>query len=879
MRGGSIPDGTVTFLFTDIEGSTALWESHPEAMRVSLAIHDALMRSHIEACGGYVFKTIGDAFCAAFSTARSAIEATLLCQRAISAESWPNETRIKVRMAVHTGSVECREMDYFGPPVNRVARLLSVAHGGQCVVSQTTFDLVRDFPPNGVTFADLGSHQLKDLARREQVYQLIHEALVRDFPALRSLSNTPNNLPQQLSSFIGREREIDDVERLLATHRLVTLTGAGGTGKTRLALQVAANVLDRFPDGGWFVELAPVSDAALLIQTVADAVGAHEQVGKPMIDALVLSLKSKRLLLIIDNSEHLLDASARLVDTLLRQCPGVVVMVTSRSPLGITGEFGYRLQSLSLPDPTKRQTATSLSHFEAVRLFIERAVQAQPTFSVTNDNAPALASLCCRVDGIPLAIELAAARVRSLSIEEINQRLDQRFRLLTGGSRTALPRQQTLRSLIDWSYDLLNEQERLVFRRLSVFAGGWTVESATAVCASEEIEDWEVLDLITSLCDKSLAVTEQSHGTTRFRYLESIRQYAHDRLVESGEYDAERGRHLGYFSELAEHARPFLRGADQKTWLDRLEVEHDNCRVALDWSVDHAITRDGLKLAAALWRFWLLRGHVSEGRRRLDRAIALDDNSDLELRARALNGAGNLAEIQQDYTVSKAFHNEGLAISRARGDRFATATALNNLGNSIAMEGDFPSAVIVWEEALVLWRALETEGNLDDKRGLAATIDNLGINAEQNGEWELAKEYYDECLRLRRAAGNHSGVAFGLMNLGVLSHRQSHFEEARKLFSEGLRIFQELGDPLGLATCFEWMAWPRDPATTVQLIAAAQRIRDDHDFPRPPTESSIVESALSQASAAFEHPDDFDSFWGVGKGLSTDEAIALALAD
>lgn len=449
MHRGDSPAGTVTFLFTDIEGSTKLWEAHPETMRATMGRHDALMREAIGASNGYVFKTIGDAFCAAFATATEALEAVLAAQLAVHAEVWPDETPIRVRMALHTGAVESRDDDYFGPPVNRVARLLSTVHGGQAVLSQTTYDLVRDYLPDQVALKDLGSHQLKDLARQEQVFQLLHPHLTAEFPPLLSLANQLNNLPQQLTSFIGREEETATLESLLAKSRLVTLTGSGGTGKTRLSLQVAANVLERFPDGAWLVELAPMNDPAFVAAAVTGVLGLKEQPGIPAVQTLVEHLKSKRLLLVLDNCEHLLDACAKLVDDILRQCPGVQILVTSREALGISGETIYRVPSLSLPDPKQPQTPESLSHFEAVRLFIDRATQVQTTFTVTNQNAPALASICQRLDGIPLAIELAAARVRSLSLEAINDKLDQRFRLLTGGSRTALPRQQTLRSLID----------------------------------------------------------------------------------------------------------------------------------------------------------------------------------------------------------------------------------------------------------------------------------------------------------------------------------------------------------------------------------------------------------------------------------------------
>ncbi len=638
------PAGTVTFLFTDIEGSTKLWEAQPAAMQAALARHDALLREAIENANGYVFKTVGDAFCAVFTTASEALDAVLAAQLALVSESWPEETPIKVRMALHTGAVESRDNDYFGQPINRVARLLSTAHGGQSLLSQTTYDLVRDYLPESVSLRDLGIHQLKDLARPEQVFQVLHPLLPADFPHIKSLSTHPNNLPQQITSFVGREKETKELKSLLESCRLVTLTGSGGTGKTRLSLQIAADVLERYPDGVWLVEFAPLTDSNLVVSTVASVLGLKEEVDKPLQRTLTEHLKNKHLLLILDNCEHLLTVCAKLADALLRTCPQVVILASSREGLGISGETTYRVPSLSLPDPKRPQTLASLSHYESVRLFIDRAVQVQVSFAVTNEMAPALASICHRLDGIPLAIELAAARVRSLSVEDINSKLDQRFRLLTGGSRTALPRQQTLRSLIDWSYDLLSEVEKALLCRLCVFAGGWTLESAEAVCAGDVVEDWEILDLLTSLYDKSLVVSEPSGSGTRYRLLETIRQYSRDHLLESGEEDIFRGRHLSHFLALGELAEPQMIGPDQVMWLDRLELEHDNLRTALEWSGDSSFGGDsssGLHLVGAISRFWEVRSYFSEGRDRLSRVLAAAGaGADVAIRAKALSWGG-----------------------------------------------------------------------------------------------------------------------------------------------------------------------------------------------------------------------------------------------
>ena len=581
-----MPTGTVTFLFTDIEGSTKLWEEYPEHMRNALARHNVLMQQAIGANDGVVFKTMGDAYCAAFASASAALTAALTAQIALQSEPWPDDVTLRARMALHTGTADERDGDYFGTPLNRVARLLSTGHGGQTLLSQPTYELTRDSIPTYGSLRDLGSHALRDLARPEQVYQLVHPDLPADFPPLKSLDNPnlPNNLPQQVTSFIGREKELASVQEALAKVRLLTLTGAGGSGKSRLALQATADLLETYPDGVWLVELAPLADPLLVAPTVANILGVKEEKDKPILMTLAEHLKVKKLLLLLDNCEHVLDTSAQLADQLIRSCPMVQILATSREGLGIAGETTYRVPSLSLPDPKQTQTAESLSQFEAVQLFIARALQTQPHFAVTNENAPALASICHRLDGIPLAIELAAARARSLSVEDINSKLDQRFRLLTGGSRTALPRQQTLRSLIDWSYDLLSAAEKALLCRLSVFSGGWTLQAAESVCSGGELEEWETLDFLTSLCDKSLVVAEPSGTTMRYRMLETVRQYARDRLLEIGDGEVYRDRHLAFFLAFAEETEPQINGPQMGKILDQFEAELDNFRAALEWT-------------------------------------------------------------------------------------------------------------------------------------------------------------------------------------------------------------------------------------------------------------------------------------------------------
>jgi len=571
-----LPTGTVTFLFTDIEGSTALLQYLGDRRYADvLGEQRRLLRAAFQAGGGHEVDTQGDAFFVAFRRGQDAVATAAAAQRAITTHPWPDSAPVRVRMGLHTGEPTLVAGGYVGLDVHRAARIGSAGWGGQILLSQATHDAVTDNLPPGVSLRDLGEHRFKDLQRREQIFQLLHPDLPADFPPLRSLDALPNNLPRQLTSFIGREREMAEVKRLLTTTRLLTLTGSGGCGKTRLALQVAADLVEEFANGVWLVELAALTDPALVPQAVASALGVREEPGRPLLATLSDYLKAKRLLLLLDNCEHLVAACAYLAEALLRACPHLRILATSREALNIAGETVWRVPSLSLPDLLHLPSVEHLTQYEAVRLFIERALISRPDFVLTSQGAPSVAQVCHRLDGIPLAIELAAARVKVLSVEQIAARLDNRFRLLTSGSRTALPRQKTLRAAIDWSYDLLSETERMVLRRLSVFAGGWTLEAAEAICVGEGIEWHEVLDPLMQLVDKSLVMMEEQGGTVRYRLLETVRQYGRDKLPASGEADVVRGRHRDWYLALAERAEPELLGSNQAVWLERLETEHD----------------------------------------------------------------------------------------------------------------------------------------------------------------------------------------------------------------------------------------------------------------------------------------------------------------
>ncbi len=789
-----VPTGTVTFLFTDIEGSTKLWEQHANPMKSALQRHDLLMREAIERNGGYVFKTVGDAFCAAFSKASDALSAAVAAQHALTNAGEEKEL-LQVRIAVHTGAAEERDGDYFGPPVNRVARLL-IGHGGQTLLSQASYELVRDVLPEGASLRDLGLHRLKDLSRPEHVFQVLYPGLPTDFPPLKSLDTQPNNLPQQLTSFIGREEEMAEVKRLLSTTRLLTLTGAGGCGKTRLALQASADLLEEYPDGVWFVDLAPLFEPTLLAQAIATVLGVREEPGHPLGDTLTAYLGPKKLLLVLDNCEHLVSACAQLCDSLLRACANLRILATSREVLGIGGETTWRLPSLASPDPEHLPSLERLTQYEAVRLFIDRAIAALPTFITTNQNAPALAQVCHRLDGIPLAIELAAARVKVLSVEQINARLEDRFRLLTGGSRTALPRQQTLRAAVDWGYELLSEKEQKLWQRLSVFAGGWTLEAAEAVCAGEGMEQAEVLDLLAQLVDKSLVAVEQGGGeAARYRLLATLRQYGRERLTESGAGENVRRKHAQFFLAFAEKADEKLTGPEQAIWLDRWDAEHDNIRAALEWTLvsDPEIA---LLLVGTMVDYWDSRGYIGEGREWLAAALALPASAARTAsRANALQGAGWLAGRQGDYAPARSQLEESIEIRRAVGNRAGLMFSLNALGSVAVMQGDTVAARAALEEALTIGREL---GN---KAAIAASLLFLGAAAFGRAESDAARALFQESLLIQREIGNKQGVATCLNQLAAVTAYEGNYALARSQVEEALTIERELGNKPGIALC------------------------------------------------------------------------------
>lgn len=780
-----LPSGTVTFLFTDIEGSTQLLQTLGEQYALLLADQQALLSEIFARHDGRIIDTQGDSFFVAFPRAVDGVNAAVDAQRALVAHAWTNGVQVRVRMGLHTGEPTLTAERYVGMDVHRAARIGAAGHGGQVLLSETTYPLIKNDFPSGVTVRDLGEHRLKDLRQPKHLYQLIIADLPAEFPPPRTLDTIPNNLPVQLTSFVGREKQIAEIQEIITRSRVVTLTGAGGSGKTRLSLEVAAELVDakHFKNGIWFVELAPLSDSALVTWSIATVLGIQEQSERPILNTLLDFLQNKSLLLILDNCEHLLGACAELSETILRACPNVKVLASSREPLGIAGEISYRVPSLSLPS-TRDLLPHALTRYEAVRLFIERAAAVQASFAMTNENAPTLTQICYRLDGIPLALELAAARVRVLSVEQISKKLDDRFRLLTGGARGALPRQQTLRATIDWSYDLLSEPERALLRRMSVFAGGCMLQAVEVVCTGEPIQEFEILDWLTKLVDKSLVQMEDQQGEARYHLLETVRQYAREKLLEAGEADRFRDAHLNYFVRFAEAAAPLLFGPEQLFWLERMETEHDNLRAAMEWAIDMHAAESAMRLAVASLDFWDVRVYQIEWRERLLAVLAQPEAAPrTTLRAAALvAGVGLLA---MENVQRAALAEESLSIGRELQDTRTIAQALFMQGRFEVSRYDRVRAQPLLEQSLALWRTL------DDKRGMAETLSLLANWYIRLGADAAARPFIEQSLALGQKLGSQLWIARSQNQLSGAAMAAGDYGEAFALLEESIRIARE----------------------------------------------------------------------------------------
>jgi predicted ATPase/class 3 adenylate cyclase len=902
----TLPSGTATFLFTDIEGSTRLWEQHPQAMQAALARHDVLLRTIVEAQDGYIIKTTGDGLHAVFERVTAGVAAALACQQALAGEAWPGlSDPLRVRMGLHTGEAEFRDGDYYGSTINRTARLMSIAAGGQTLLSSATAELARDQLPEGAALLDLGEQRLRGLTRPEHVFQLNGNGLPVDFPPLRSLKALLNNLPVQLTSFIGRQKEIAAIKDLLNVSRLVTLTGSGGTGKTRLAQEVGSQEIANYSHGVWLIELAPLNDPLQIIPEMAQVFGLQEIPLQPVTELVIDYLRDKKILIILDNCEHLIEACARLADDLLHQCPGLKIMASSREALGIAGEVAY--------------STPSLANSESTQLFVERAHAANPGFYLNEHNASSITQICSRLDGIPLAIELAAARARLLSPEQIAARLDDRFRLLVGGSRTALPRQQTLRALIDWSYDLLLDEEKRLLQFASVFIGGWTLEALEAVAG-----DPYAIDHLEQLINKSLVVTDERESEMRYFMLETIRQYAREKLFEAKQSSVARDRHFAYFDDLSEKLWDAFRSADTLPLRERADDETENLRAALEWGLEKQV-EETVRLAANFCVISSWMSNPAEGLEMIESAIKMAKSlppvvGENEIRrqrliARALFARGMVGLGQGNiFSVSEAL-KEAIAISRMTGDKqilgyslemYYTATTFINAPDGVdaAREGLHIFSHEVYDqfglgmaylnmarlavgrgdegekqEYFVKFKELIRDGPVSFQVGMFFL--SMGIDESARGNYQAAKNFLADSLNVFRRLRNTVFQLIVKSEFGHVARHMGDLAQARSIYQETLQGWQDFGNRAAIAhqlECFGFIASAdEEPQRAIKLFSAAEALREKNQSPMTDQERIEYEQAVSQLRPTLAGT-EFDATWAEGRAMSMEQAIQLALS-
>jgi predicted ATPase/class 3 adenylate cyclase len=889
------PAGTVTFLFTDIEQSTRGWERDAAAARVVVERHLALIRQTVETHGGVHFKTVGDGTQSAFATAPQGVAAALDAQRALLGEPWPSpEQRPRVRMALHAGTAEPRDGDYLAACLNRLARLLDAAHGEQILLSSTVAGLASEALPAAATLEALGEYRLRDILQPEEIFQLCHPELRQDFPPLNTPGHLPHNLPTHPTPFLGREREVEEVASLLLQPgvRLVTLTGPGGVGKTRLGTRVAAEALESFPDGAFMVDLARQTDPDLVPAATATALGLREQPGQTLSQTLADYLRERTILLLFDNFEHVLPA-ATLVADLLVAAPGLTVLATSRARLGLQAEREYRVDPLPIPDQELLPPLAELSSFDAIELFTSRAQALRPGFTLTDENAPAVAEIVCRLDGLPLAIELAAARVKLLSPEALLDRLDRRLSTLTGGARDLPARQRTLRDTIAWSHDLLAAPEKTLFRRLSVFVGGWTLEAAEAVAAVEAGEAVDAFQALATLIDQSLVDEWPTSNTLadepRYVMLETIREFASEQLAASSEIIQTERAFETFLIRKVEAAEAGLRGPEQALWLDRLEAEHDNLRAALGRVLERGDGDVAIRLARRLWEFWWIRGHPGEGRSWLERALTLVGEDDTANRAAAEFGLGKLwleignydaaeehyrksldarrqlgdaiaaAEVlsalaqiavnRLAYADARRLGEEALKTARDSGDRRGAATALRILGMVAREQSEYARALALLEESIALWRAL------GDSVWTARLASQLGITYRLAGDAEQAQRFLAISRELHTQLGDRFALAVVASHSGHLAFDGGDVARAIALYAEALNGFESVGDPEGVLEAIEWLAVTAatrgDAVRALRLFGAASAAREVlHLPPRLESDEKRVAPGIDEAMKA-----------------------------
>jgi predicted ATPase/class 3 adenylate cyclase len=871
----TLPSGTVTFLFTDIEGSTTLWERDRAAMGVAVERHFALVCASIDAHNGVRFKVVGDAVQAAFPTAPDGVAAALETQQGLLREVWPEGIGpMRVRMALHTAAATPQDGDYRAPGLNRLARLLAAAHGGQVLLSLATQDLARDALPPGVTLRDLGEHPLRDLYRPERVFQLLHPDLPVDFPPIRTLATHPNNLPPQQTPFVGREEQIARAFALLSRSdvRLVTITGPGGVGKTRLALQVAADLLDAFPDGAWFVDLSTLADASLVPSAIADALGVREE-GGDLSNRLVAMLAGKQLLLVLDNFERVVDA-ASAVAGLLARAPGVKVLTTSRTPMHTYGEREFPLHPFPMPDLAHLPTIDALTQYEAVRLFVERAQAVRPDFTVTNSNAPAVAEICSRLDGLPLAIELAAACVKVLPPQALLKRLEPRLPLLTRGARDLPARQQTMHNTIAWSHDLLPQEEQTLFRRLSVFSGGCTIAAAESVGTRNGSR--EVFGGLTSLVDKSLLRHEEGpEGEPRFRMLETVREYGQELLGASGEEEETRRRLAAWCLALAEEAQPDVPGRTlPPSWVARLNEELPNLRAAVTWLLDHGEATRVLRLLAATEDYWTQQ-HTSNAELRQWLETALADAPHAPPTDRALaHWLLTLMNGVQGHGEAAGVHaQQALIAAQAAGEPHLLGVAQYAVGLAWDFRGDFTRAAAAYAEAIPLLRAAGSDAFVWFAQAVLA--DKLVMS----GDLDEGVAMLDEALMHLRETSADWFVVLAVDHRGHVALLQRDLPGAARWFTETIDLARTLRQTRALLSAVTGLAGvvltlgEADRAArflgAVEATRAALGLAQIHNVHH-------TDRILADAHAALEAP-AFERAWAAGHRLSLEEVVGEAL--
>jgi predicted ATPase/class 3 adenylate cyclase len=846
-----LPEGTLTFMLTDLVGSTRAWEAAPAAMREAMAQHDVIvdrcLRQHrgIEVPSGRA----GDSILAVFPSAADAATCSIVLQRDFATERWPAGLTLEIRVALHSGEAELRQDQYHGQALNRCARLLATCHGGQILLTTATEELLVDELPARTELRDLGLHRLKDLTRPEHVFQLIDVDHPREFPPILSQQRQATNLPMQLTAFIGREGELRQLRELQGRTRSLTLTGPGGSGKTRLALELASELVPEHADGVWFIELGPVSGPQLVPQAVADTLRLKEQASRRLVDTLADHLRERQSLLVLDNCEHVVDSVAVLTAELLRECDGLRVLATSREPLKLPGEVTWRVPPLGRD--------------EAVRLFADRALAHEPHFRISDENMGTVMRICECVDRIPLAIELAAARVPVMPLDEILSRLENRFGLLTAANRTTVSRQQTLKATLDWSYDLLSDPERILFGRVSTFAGRFSLDAAEAVCSGGRLARGAVLDVLARLVDKSMVTLDAG----RYRCLETIRSYGRQRLEEAGELDALHADLGAYLIGLAESREP----GHLADWLDRLEAVYDDVGATLAWS-QRTDPELGMRLGIALDVFWQLRGHASEPRQFAE-AILAQASPDFRLRPAALYLAGAFAYLQGDFAAARRRIDEAVTEARAAGDWPTVLRALERSGLMAAAQGDLAGSQGALDQALELARELA------DRASEASILHQLGLRASQKPDLPAARSLLEASLVLRRASQRSDEASMSLTFLAAVALLQSDVETARRSIVESLKIGQALRDrraawSLDVLACLTVLDGKSERA--LQLAGAGSAMHEaSGNTPPAPWDAfvsphiQLARSALGTALAAMA--------WEAGRRMSFDEALEFAI--